>query len=268
VCYIATEGLQKEDASKGEVDSMFKSYTISRMLSGGETMKTLFLVLSLCVVLCGTALADTVTFDTYSGWNLICAPQVPLTPDTASVFANFDLMFTTGLTRWDSPTQSMLPYDPFSENGGEFGRVLLGDGYWLYDTANTITYSAVPDGVPDANNNMTDMWISLPGTGSGNGGWNLIGHPFNHDTAISATSDEYGNPLGDNIFVTDGKELKTLAQANDDGWLDGAFQYWDGSTQSMLSTGYFFNDDDHLRAKHGYWVRTYKDNLAMIIPAD
>jgi len=248
---------------------MFKLNSISKSLKGGETMKTLGLVLALMLVIAGGVMADTVSFDTYSGWNLICAPQVPITPDGASVFANFDLVYTTSLMRFDSPKQSMIAYDPWSDPvGGDFGKVLLGDGYWVKDDAKHISFEAVPDGVPDSAGNKTDMWISLPGAGKGDGGWNLIGQPFNHDTAISKTVDVDGNPQGDNIFVTDGNSLLTLKAASDLGWLDGAFQYYDGALQSMLSSGYFYNDDDHLRATHGYWVRTFKDNLALIIPAN
>lgn len=250
---------------------MFRLKSISRSLKGGETMKkTLGLVLALVLVVGGAAVADSVTFDTYAKLNMISAPLVPLNPDATSVFSNFDLVFTTNLSRWDSPSQSMVSYDPWASTpGGDFGNVLLGDGYWLIDpNQNTYTVTGIPDGVPDGSGQMTDMWISLPGNqydGKDAGGWNMIGQPFNHDTPIST---DPNNPTGDNIFVTDGTTLLTLGEADAAGWLDGMFSYWDGSTQTMMTAGFFFNDDDSLRPGKGYYIKTKKDNLALIIPAE
>lgn len=237
-----------------------------RLLKGGEMMKTLVLVLVLSLLTGVAATAATVTVDTYADWNLVAAPLVPFNPAVDSVFSNFDVMFTAGITRWDAPSQGMIAYDAFDVPGA-FGNVLLGDGYWFnYPEAGQIVYDGVPDGVPDASNVKTDMWISLPGNqldGQDAGGWQLIGQPFNHDTPVDS-----GGFSGDLVFFTDGTTLKTWGEAADAGWVDSTMTFWDGATQGMLSLGYFFNDDDQFRAGHGYWCKTNKDNLAMIIPAN
>jgi len=227
-------------------------------------MKTLVLVLALALAAGGACMAaQTATIDLYTGWNLIAAPLVPLdSPDPVAVFGSVPI--SGYLSRWDAPQQGMMTYDEIDPTG--FGNILLGDGYWLYAFSNdTVSYNGVNDGVPDNSGNKTDMWLSLPGNqldSENAGGWHLIGQPFSHDTPVSVSDS------GDNVFFTDGTTLKTWAQAAADGWVDSGFQYWDGTVQGMLLCSYELADDDTLRAGKGYWVHTYKDNLAMIIPAN
>ena len=233
---------------------------------GGETMKTLCLMFGLLLVIGGSAMAESVTVDTYANWNLVAAPCVPFNSDPVSLFNGYDLEFTAGLFRFDAPTQGQLPYDAYATPPTAFGNILLGDGYTFYNPdADQIIFDGVNDGVPGVDG-MTDMWISLPGSADPavEGGWHCIGHPFNHDTAI----DPLGDNTGSGIFFTDGTELKNWSQANAAQWVSDGAQYFDGATQSQPSTGYFFNEDDHFRAGHGYWLYTMKDNLAMIIPAN
>lgn len=230
-------------------------------------MKTLGLVLALAFVLAGACVADTVTFDVLGGWNLIAAPLVPFNPDPLVVFAGAPDGIDGLLTRND-PTWGGVTYD--SLDPSLFGNILLGDGYWLYQAnTGTISYEGVPDGVPDSSGNMTDMWISLPGNQNDNqtepplgGGWHLIGHPFNHDTPV-----DDGTWTGANIKFTDGTTLKTWDEAVQAGWVD-SFMVGNNPVTGGVNVQYDgLGDDDTLRAAHGYWLHTYKDNLAMIIPA-
>ena len=227
-------------------------------------MRTLGLVLALLVVGSGMCAADTVTVDIYSAWNYFACPLVPFDPAPDQVMAGVDI--DGRLFRFDAPTQSMIVYDMIDPSA--FGNVLLGDGYILdnYAATPSFSYSGVPDGVPDGNWTMTDMWISLPGyqldQGS-NGGWHLFAHPFKHDTPVNG-------PLGsgDNIWFTDGTTLKTWDEAVNAGWVDSAMSYFDGATQSQLAMTYQgWGNDDTLRAKSAYWIETKKDNIALIIPA-
>jgi len=237
-------------------------------------MRTSGLVLLLALVVVSASFAaQTATYDVYAGWNMVGCPLVPFNPAPTDmmtftgVFDPLDIEWTGSLQRWDSPTQSMIAYTMFDP--GAFGNCLLGDGYWLNQAANgTVQYTGVDDGVPDSLGNMTDMWVSLPGDqtdGLDNGGWNLISHPFNHATTFDKTMFSF---LGDNILVTDGTVTKTLADAAAAGWLEEPFQYWNGATQNMETAGYFFATDDRMRGGQGYWVKTKKDNLALIIPCD
>ncbi len=133
-------------------------------------MKTLGLVLALLVVGSGACVAVGVTVDLYSPtnsqWNYVSVPLVPFNPDPMTVFSGADPEYN--LWRWDAPTQNPV----YFEQGGAFGNILLGDGYYLNNgaAASSITYSGVPDGVPDGlygsdptHHYRTDMWISLPG---------------------------------------------------------------------------------------------------------
>ncbi|MGQ9455362.1 MAG: hypothetical protein ACUVRS_10620 [Armatimonadota bacterium] len=224
-------------------------------------MRTLGLVVVLLVVGSGVCLAVVTTVDLYEGWNYVACPLVPFDPDPYSVFEGVSIDYN--LFRWDAPSQSEMH---FGDEG--FGNILLGDGYYLnnVDSASGFTYNGVPDGVPDASGTMTDMWISLPGNqldGADAGGWHLIGHPFNHDTP---TNGSLGN--GDNIWFTDGTTLKTWDEAVEAEWVESSMQYFDGVSQGQMTMTYQgWGNDDTLRAGKSYWVRTYKDNLAMIIPA-
>lgn len=230
-------------------------------------MRFVSLVAALLVMCAVPASADTATIDVYEGWNMVCAPLVPFDPTPTNVFNPLDVDWTCSLQRWDAPTQSMEAYSIFNPN---FGNCLLGDGYFLYVPAGqpaSASYAGVPDGIPDAGGNMTDVMLMLPGDqldANDTGGWHLVGHPYNHDTSFDVIPYTF---LGDNILVTDGHELKTIAEAASANWLEEPFQYWNGASQAMETAGYFFATDDHLRGGQGYWIKTKKDNLALIIPA-
>lgn len=245
---------------------MFRSFLKSRLTKkGGETMKTLSLILGLVFLIGGAAMAETVVYDTYAGWNLISFPCVPFNPEPSAVLGNYEMMFSGILQRHDAATQAAVQYDSFAVPPTEFGNVLLGEGYWLYyPEGGTVTYEGVADGVPGING-PTDMWISLPGNADPNveGGWHMIGHPFNHDTPIDPNFDWTGS----GVFFTDGTELKTWSEAVTANWVYDSAYYTDAQTGNQYTAGFFFNDDDHLRANVGYYVFTKKDNLAMIIPA-
>ncbi|MCX8053141.1 MAG: hypothetical protein N3B12_04985 [Armatimonadetes bacterium] len=224
-------------------------------------MKTFGLVLALLVMGSAVCMAASVTIDLYTPWNYIACPLVPFDPNPESVFAGVDVYYN--LFRYDAATGSEFFYDGV----GPFGNILLGEGYYLLNVGNvpSISYSGVPDGVPDSSGNMTDMWISLPGVqgDEGGGGWHLIGHPFNHDTPTNGPGGS-----GDNIWFTDGTTLKTWDEAVIAGWVSETMMYFDGVSQTSLTMTYQgWGNDDTLRAKYAYWVETKKDNLALIIPA-
>lgn len=240
-------------------------------------MKTLGLVLALlvfCAVSAAAVGTTTVTYATYPKWNLISAPCVPLDPTVDQVFAGYDVMFTAAINRWKASDQGMIAYDAFDVPGA-FGNILLGDGYWFnYPTAGTVSYTGLLDGVPSPGTDgilgtsddvLTDMWVSLPGSqldGADAGGWHLIGNPFNHEVLVDS-----GTFTGDLLKFTDGTMTKTWDEASVAGWVDSVMTYWNGQTQGMEDMGYFFNTDDRFRPGKGYWLRTRKDNLAMIVPA-
>jgi len=239
---------------------MFKSYTISRMLSGGETMKTLFLVLALALTIVGACVADSVTVDVYSGWNLVGLPLVPLDHDPAVIFSDIaDLDYN--LSKWDPSTGGV----PFTFDAPEeFGMCLLGDGFWLMNTGAAtvpVTYDGVANGVPDSSGNKTDMWISLPGSGN-SGAWHMVGVPFNNDIMC-----DDGNCTGGNIMFTNGTALLDWDAAFREGWVNDRFTGWNASGGGFDVSYNGETEDDTLRAGHGYWVQTYVPNIAMILPA-
>lgn len=225
-------------------------------------MKTLGLVLALMMVVAGASVAATATMDVYTGFNLIAAPLVPFNPDPLSVFAGAADGIDGLLSRYD-PSSGTVGYD--SLDPSLFGNVLLGDGFWLnvYSAGHQVlNYTGVPDGVPDGTGAMTDMWISLPGGGAGTGGWQLIGQPFAHDTVVDS-----GAGTGDKIFFTDGTTLKNWSEAVAATWVADKISGYDAGTGIFDVQYDGLGATDTLQAGHGYWLLTYKDNLALIIPA-
>ncbi|MEI6913768.1 MAG: hypothetical protein WCL39_01405 [Armatimonadota bacterium] len=213
--------------------------------------RTGFALLAATVVL-GTALSAsaapvTSTITLGKGWNMITLPTVPLNPDPLSVLNDLNNLdgIDGNVARWDPITRSMSSY---SELGGDFGNMLIGDGYWVLKTS-----------VGTLNNNYQgvdvsgDHWISLPRKG-----WTLMGYPNNTPANI---------PVG-NCSVTNGIETKTFDDAVVAGWIADKLQTWDNNTRSMSSVGTDpdFSDDTEIRKGKGYWFQSLIDNLALIIP--
>jgi len=224
-------------------------------------MKTLVLVLALTFVLSAGCFAVQATIDMYADNALLALPQVPLNPDPNAVFASSGIDPMYNIQRWDMLAQGYVGLD----DSGVYGNMLLGDGFWCAGTAGqTISYEAVPDGVPDGSGNKTDMWISLPGAGLGNGGSAIIGNPFAHSVDV-----DKGSYSGDHIFFTDGTKLLTWGEACQDpyNWVSPVMTYWAGFGYDDV---WFDNTAGpyQLDPGKGYWIATYRDNLAMIIPAD
>lgn len=207
---------------------------------------------------------DNAVYDVYVGWNRICAPLVPFDPDPNSVFADLPGGVYDRLSRWD-PTYGGIGFS--IDEPESFGNILIGDGYeYCCYTDATVSYIGYPDGLPDLNDNKTDMVISLPGNQMDNedsGSWHLIGHPFNHNTLV-----DFGNNMGEGIFFTDGITVKNWSEACAATWVDGKLSGYSPAQSGGFDVQYDgLGSDDTLRPGNGYFLNTYKDNLAIIIPA-
>ncbi len=229
-------------------------------------MKTLGLVLALMVVVGGACVADIAAYDIYAGTQLVAAPLAPFNPDPLSVFANAPDGIDYMLFRYD-PSSGWVTYDSFDPE--MYGGVMLGEGAMLTATTSaTISYEGFPDALKDsAEAAGTDMWISLPGNsmdGVDAGGWHLIGQPFNHETVVDPTYEGTGS----NILFTDGTQVLNWAEANAAGWVDSKLTNIDAASGAIDVQFDGWGGDDTLRVGKGYWLNTYKDNLAMIILAN
>jgi hypothetical protein len=202
------------------------------------------------------ASADTAYITVNAGYNLISAPLVPYNPAPSAVFRdtnNAALTINGGrLQKFDTPSGGYLNYTPSSQT---WGGILLGTGYFLRnDTGSAITveYLGVPNGVPDVNNNKTDMWISLP-----TAGYNMIGNPFNNN--ISWPS----------CLMTDGSTTVSIPTAKTTNlWWTGSLQYFNNSTGGFLNISVSpTSSSRYMKPNMGYYLTTLKANLALIIPA-
>jgi hypothetical protein len=260
---------------EGEVDVLIKrSDSKVRILKGGETMKkTLGLVLAMVVLVGGSCFAVTTVTASFNvaptSWTIVALPNVPLDPavggqgkDPNGVFGQYTLTNFT-CEYWDGGT-----YQFWNTRNGL--NMLLGVGYWVTGTSlasNTVcSYKGVADGVPDSDGNMTDMYISLPGSANqnGSGGWALTGMPFAHIVNCGTTSS-----AGDKVLFTDGTTVRTWKDAaiNSPQWVDGSFLFYQAGSYIAVPNS-SSRVMPQLLPTTAYWVHTYKDNLAMIIPAN
>jgi hypothetical protein len=251
---------------------------------GGNTMKLTIIGITLVLGLSAASYAATpnAQFDIYEGWNLISVPTVPVDSNPYTVFDKAPGGIDFMLSGWD-PTSGGKPFEGDVDS---FGGVLLGDAFWLYVDSGLggakISYTGLEDGVP-TDGVMTDMWISLPGNSvdaytnpdpngdpnKNGGGWHLVGCPFNHPVCVNkkdATQNE--SYIGDRVLFTDGTEVKTWYDAVMAGWVD-----YKMSGNDPVSGGFDIQYDGggldtSLQPGTGYWLNTYKDNLAMIILAN
>ena len=235
-----------------------------RIWKGGETMKIACLLVLASLVLASAACATNYQEVLYPhssgayGNNLIAMRGVPFDPDPISVFGDVNLI-DGALSRLTPTSGNTETYFSFQEPGGPFGGMLLGDGYMIQVAGSqvTISYDGVADGVPDGAGQMTDMWVSLPGVTGREGGYHMVGHPFDH------------NVLWANVQVTDGTQTIPVMDAVNLGWLDGYWAYLDAPTQSTFNV-----DPDEIMGSaymepgRAYIVFTRKSNIALIIPAN
>lgn len=271
MCYIAIEGLFLDRYIQGEVDTMFRPISISRIMKGGETMKILGLVLALSLVMAGACVADTVTMNIYTGWNIYALPIAPYDGSPSNIFGNVFAQYTAPAGAVNCLSTMDLgngfPYDPGYPAG--FGSILLGQGYWLRPKAATsISFTGFPDGLntggADPTLTETDMWISLPGNGGSGGAWHMIGQPFNHDTKV--TDLDGTDPV---IQFTNGTDVKSWPQAVAANWVYNTAYGADPAFGGQFRVSYepSLSETDTFMAKHGYQIRTKLPNLAMIIHA-
>lgn len=166
--------------------------------------------------------------------------------------------------RWDALSQQTLAWDSTSAQAkADFGNLLPGDGYrvWVHPSALPVTFSGV------AQDDSADVYISLP-----KAGWTLIGYPYSLPTPISDPPYYSGNPyLWENVKVTDGLTIKSVRDASQYGarWIRSTAVWWDSPRQSLrdVGTSRDFAKCKSMIAWHGYWIRSYRDNIGLIFNA-
>ena len=193
------------------------------------------------VVAKSTVSAPTGTITT--GLNLFSLPYVPTDPTASAALVGIPIH--TRLFRWDNATQAFISYD--QTQPVVFGSTCPSEGYALFSTAaRTFSFEGLPNPTVDAR-------IALPVKG-----WTLIGYPF-----LTAT-------LWDHCLVTDGSRTLSLNDAVAAGWIGRIAFTWDSASGNFgyVGTGARGSRfDDSLRPWKAYWLATYQNGLALIIPA-
>jgi len=177
-----------------------------------------------------------------ANWNMLALPAIPLDPSPQAVFGTVPI--DDRLHRWEPLAASFVAYDQWRP--GDYGGMLLGDGFWLLsDAPHAISYQGRVQSV--------DQWISLPVSG-----WTLIGQPFAHDTSWA------------DVKVHNGVEIVNVEEASRERmWIDSIGWWWDNTSQSLQTLGLpdDFPTSEKLEAWHAYWVWSHADNLSLLIPA-
>jgi hypothetical protein len=168
----------------------------------------------------------------YPGENWISFPLIPLNTDPAESYyfgsTPVDGIFWQGSAQAtdDLITGNLYSYDAYNGTWatygvgdfryfGHMGSAWFGDGYILNNTGSqtTVSFTGIANGVPNASETKTDIWISLPGRYGQQGGVHWIGHPFNHNVPFV------------NVKVTDGLVTLPVMDAINQGWLQGHWGY-------------------------------------------
>lgn len=220
--------------------------------------RAIMLTIAALFVLAVGVSADTATSTVLPGWNLLSASLVPTTStgygiaDARDVFKTdlgTSITISNRLYKWEAP--SLKPWTTLG--AGTFGKILLGNGYFLSNTTGASIvwqYPGVANGVPDGTGKKTDMWVSLPSSG-----YNLIGHPFTDAILWSGCQ------------MTDGTTTKSVNDAKLAGWFDGFAVWYDTAAKSYKNVVISGIGEKYLRGYRGYWIKTNVNNLALIIPA-
>ena len=162
-------------------------------------------------------------------WHLVSVPLVPVDPRPEAVFAGISV--NNALFHYDPPNAGYVSYQ--AADPVPFGTIAAGAGYWLHLSQSArIQYQGLPhEGTQE---------IELAG-----GRWTLIGNPF--QSAVPLTAIEVHHPgLG---------QTKTLAAAQQAGWIQLPWYYYDPSVGSYQLCGFDpWSGDDQLRPWRGYWV--------------
>lgn len=172
------------------------------------------------------------------GWNQVGIPCTPVNPLPSAIFSGINI--ESNLFRWDGAYY--IRYN--AANAGEFGGMQRGMGAWLKLTQ---TGSFGYEGLSDSG--ACDMRISLPKRG-----WYMISQPFTTATACS------------DLLMTDGTQTKTMDQAVQSHWVKSVAYWWNNAADSYQLTSLTASSSGSLQPWRGYWIRTYVDDLALIIP--
>jgi len=173
-------------------------------------------------------------------WNLLSVPGVPTNPAASSVLAGINI--DDRVLAYDAVTQGLCIYSSFQPE--VFPPLCIGVGFWLRANQPYDLVTRVLTDQPDS-----DVSIGLPLAGS-----TLIGHPFRMAVRLR------------DCRVSDGVEMLSLVDAARRGWLDPGITYWDNGSASTRMLDVEWDPDAVLMPWHGYWVRSYRPNLALIVP--
>ena len=162
------------------------------------------------------------------------------------------------LLRWDSGTASSKGFDMWSEPHGEFGGVILGDGYWVTASSawTTCSYKARVQNIP--------QWISPGGAVPV-----LIAHPQNHDTRLDPACYKEDPLTG--VCLSDGGQVLSFAEAcypYGEGWINSTGVWWDNVAQVSRIVGVCDDTpyEDSLKPWRGYWFTWRENYKSMIVP--
>jgi len=161
---------------------------------------------------------DSVAYTTFAGWNMIGVPTLQIDMSPAGVFGD-DLPLPISVFGFHPITGYTAP-----------DTLRLGVGYWLRTPT-----SSVIDAVGTVQASVSRPLFP---------GWNMIGNPFPAPFPRSM------------LKFTDGVAVKTLAEAESAGWLQGFLYGFNGM--------FYVQENVALAVWNGYWIRMLVPNISII----
>jgi VCBS repeat-containing protein len=163
------------------------------------------------------------------GWNMISVPLKPIPPNNTPGAVFGDDITPLLIYRWNPNTNA---YD------ANPSPIDPGHGYWVY--------IMTQDTEIDVDGTRIDFDYEVP---LGKAGWHMISTPT-------------VNVYWGYCKFTDGTTTKTYTEAIAAGWIAPYIFRWDPATNSYTSYG----ASGVIEPWVGYWIRTYVDNLTLILP--
>ena len=181
--------------------------------------------------------------------SLVSVPIEPAYAGPLTVFRGAQL--NNKLIGWDNETQSWRSYSMF--NPGAFGPIAADYSYW-FDSASPATIKVM------GSTQTTPRHIMLPHAYTSSQAWTLIGYPF-------LTAQSWGNCSIYNPYASEPK-TRSIADARTAGWIRSSMIGWDSTRQSFVTVGIprDFPQKTVIEPWHGYYLKSYADDLQLIIP--
>lgn len=201
-------------------------------------------------------------------WSFIGLPGVPLDLSPASIFEptrqnGYFEGDTLNDSLWkiyfDDPVNYPMNYVSYKAPPNTdplFTKMYPGEGYWIKvdDTAGSENEGAISYTGILAPTLTDDRYIPLRNKDPN---WNPVGYPFLHNIKF------------EDMYATDGIRMLSITDSANANWISWIGYWWESSNQGLVDIGPpdAWASTEDLQPWHAYWIGSYMDKLALVIPS-